>query len=156
MNPIAITVTGHLGADPRSFNLNDGTAGVELRLALDLPPRREGDQGFTRWVKVVAFGTLAATTAKSVRSGDRVTVTADDIGAEAWISNQAGEDGKPRAASQVRLRATDIAVSMRWDTARSGRADRKAARGAAANGQPNDLDGNEQRDMRVLDGVTTS
>ena len=39
MNPITITVTGRLGDDPRTFTTRDGTTGVELRLALDLPSR---------------------------------------------------------------------------------------------------------------------
>jgi hypothetical protein len=39
MNSIAITVTGRLGDDPRTFTTKDGTDGVELRLALDLPSR---------------------------------------------------------------------------------------------------------------------
>ena len=40
MNPISITVTGRLGDDPRTFTTRDGTDGVELRLALDLPVPR--------------------------------------------------------------------------------------------------------------------
>ena len=54
------------------------------------------------------------------------------------------------------LRAREIAVSMRFDTATTGRADRQAARAAAANGEPTDLDSSEQAEMRVLSGVTTS
>jgi hypothetical protein len=41
MNPIAITVTGCLGDDPRTFTTRDDTTGVELRLALDLPSRMQ-------------------------------------------------------------------------------------------------------------------
>jgi single-stranded DNA-binding protein len=156
MNPIAVTVTGTLGADPRSFNLHDGTAGVELRLALDLPPRTSGGREITRWVKVTAYGTLAGCTANSVHKGDRVTVTADDLLAESWISRQPSDDGTPRAGGQVHLRASDIAASMRFDTATTGRAARKAARAAAANGEPNDLEASEQADMKVIAGVTTS
>jgi single-stranded DNA-binding protein len=155
MNPISVTVTGTLGTDPRSFALRDGTAGVELRLALDLPPRGENGREITRWVKVTAFGTLAACTARSVRKGDRVLVTADDFTAEAWIARDPGADG-PQARGQVTLRAREIAVSMRFDTATTGRADRLAARAAAANGEPTDLDTGEQAEMRVLSGVTTS
>ena len=155
MNPIAITVSGTLGADPRSFTVRDNTPGVELRLALDLPPRSETGREITRWVKVTAFGTLAACTAKSVRKGDRLVVTADDFIAEAWIARDPGPDG-PQARGQVALRAREIAVSMRFDTATTGRADRQAARAAAANGEPNDLDTSEQADMRVLNGVTAS
>jgi single-stranded DNA-binding protein len=150
MNPISITVTGRLGDDPRQFTTRDGTDGVELRLALDLPARGSGN-GITRWVKVTAFGVLASRTAKSVRKGDRVTVIADDLTAEAWAHTETKE---PRA--RISLRATDIAASMAFDELRTGYAARKAARLAAANGEPNDLPAGEQAEARVLSGVTTS
>ena len=149
MNPISITVTGRLGDDPRTFSTRDGTDGVELRLALDLPARGSGE-GITRWVKVTAFGILATRTAESVRKGDRVTVLADDLMAEAWAANGSGE---PRA--RVTLRAREIAASMAFDSLRTSYAARKAARAAAANGEPNDLPAGEQAEVRVLRGVTT-
>jgi len=43
MNSISITVTGRLGDDPRQFSTRDGTDGVELRLAVELPGRGGGD-----------------------------------------------------------------------------------------------------------------
>ena len=147
MNPITITVTGRLGDDPRSFTTRDGTAGVELRLAVEIPGR--GDQNLTRWIKVVAFGLLAARTAESVGKGDRVMVTAEDLTAESWLSN---DTHQPRA--RVSLRARDIAASMAFDDLRTGYAARKAARNSAANGQPNDLPASEQADAQVLAGVT--
>jgi single-stranded DNA-binding protein len=147
MNPISITVTGRLGDDPRSFTTRDGTAGVELRLAVEIPGR--GDQNITRWIKVVAFGLLAARTAESVGKGDRVMVTAEDLTAESWLSTDAHQ---PRA--RISLRARDIAASMAFDDLRTGYAARKAARNAAANGQPNDLPASEQADAQVLAGVT--
>jgi single-stranded DNA-binding protein len=150
MNPISITVTGRLGDDPRTFTTRDGTDGVELRLALDLPARGSGD-GITRWVKVTAFGLLATRTASSVGKGDRVTVVADDLTAEAWSASGSGE---PRA--RVTLRAREIAASMAFDTLRTGYAARKSAREAAANNQPSDLPANEQAEARVLGGVTAS
>ena len=149
MNPITVTVTGRLGDDPRSFTTHDGTAGVELRLAIDLPSRT-GDN-ITRWVKVSAYGLLATRTAESVRKGDRVTVIAEDLLAEAWLST--GDEHQPRA--RVTLRAREIAASMAFDTLRTGYAERKAARQAAANGQPTNLPAAEQADARVLAGVTT-
>jgi single-stranded DNA-binding protein len=151
MNPIAITVTGRLGDEPRTFTTRDGTAGVELRLALDLPSRVPGGDGITRWVKVTAFGLLAERSAASVGKGDRVTVIADDLIAEAWAANNSGE---PRA--RVALRAREIAASMAFDGLRTGYAARKAARQAAANGEPNDLSAGEQAEARVLGGVITS
>jgi single-stranded DNA-binding protein len=150
MNPITVTVTGRLGEDPRTFTTRDNTPGVELRLALDLPPRGENGKEITRWVKVTAYGLLASRTADSVGKGDRVTVIADDFIAEAWIARDSGD-----ARGQIALRARDISASMAFDTLRTGYATRKAARAAAANGKPNDLDAGEQADMRVLAGVTS-
>jgi single-stranded DNA-binding protein len=149
MNPITVTVTGRLGDDPRTFTTRDGTSGVELRLALDLPSRVPGGDGITRWVKVTAFGMLAERTAASVGKGDRVTVIADDLMAEAWTSTNSGE---PRA--RVSLRAREIAASMAFDELRTGYAARKAARLAAANGEQTDLPAGEQAEVRILRGVT--
>jgi single-stranded DNA-binding protein len=149
MNPISITVTGRLGDDPRTFTTRDGTDGVELRLALDLPARGSGD-GITRWVKVTAFGLLATRAAESVGKGDRVMVVADDLTAEAWLASGSGE---PRA--RVTLRAREIAASMAFDTLRTGYAARKDARQAAASGDPAGLLAAEQAEVSVLRGVTT-
>jgi single-stranded DNA-binding protein len=151
MNPITVTVTGRLGDDPRTFTTRDGTTGVELRLALDLPSRVPGGDGVTRWVKVTAFGMLAERTAASVGKGDRVTVIADDLMAEAWTSTNSGE---PRA--RVSLRAREIAASMAFDELCTGYAARKAARLAAANGEQTDLPAGEQAEVRVLRGVTAT
>ena len=151
MNPISVTVTGRLGDDPRTFSTRDGTVGVELRLAIDIPSRIPGGDGLTRWVKVTAFGSLAERTAASVGKGDRVTVLADDLLAEAWAANGTEE---PRA--RISLRAREIAASMAFDTLRTGYAARKAAKAAAADGQASDLPAGEQAEARVISGVTTS
>lgn len=151
MNPISITVTGRLGDDPHTFTTRDGSDGVELRLALELPSRSPGRDNITRWVKVTAFGMLASRAAESVRKGDRVTVVADDLMAEAWTANGTGE---PRA--RVTLRAREIAASMAFDSLRTGYTARKAARAAAANEQPNDLPAHEQAEARTLSGVISS
>ncbi len=86
-----------------------------------------------------------------MRKGDRVTVVADDLTAEAWT---ASTNGEPRA--RVALRAREIAASMAFDTLRTGYADRKTARQAAASGEPSDLPAGEQAEARVLRGVTAS
>ena len=103
MNPITVTVTGRLGDDPRTFTTRDGTTGVELRLAVDLPSRVPGGDGITRWVKVTAFRMLAERTAP-VGKGDRVTVIADDLIAEAWAASGSGE---PRARRHPGVRPVD-------------------------------------------------
>jgi single-stranded DNA-binding protein len=155
MNPISITVTGRLGDDPRSFTTQGGTAGVELRLAIEVPRGAGSGDSITRWVKVTAFGVLATRTAESVRKGDRVTVTADDLTAEAWLTKPTA-DTRSEARAGLKLRATDIAASMAFDSLRTGYAARKAQRLAAANGEPNDLPAHEQAEARVLSGVTTT
>ena len=151
MNPISVTVTGRLGDDPRTFSTRDGSLGVELRLAIDIPSRIPGRDGLTRWVKVTAFGSLAERAAASVGKGDRVTVLADDLLAEAWAANGTKE---PRA--RISLRAREIAASMAFDTLHTGYAARKAAKAAAAGGQASDLPAGEQAEARVISGVTTS
>ena len=78
-------------------------------------------------------------------------VTADDMIAEAWAST---DNGEPRG--RVTLRAREIAASMAFDTLVTGYAARKAARLAAANGEPSDLPAGEQAELRVLRGVTTT
>ncbi len=147
MNPIQISVTGRLGDDPRTFRTRDGSDGVELRLAVEIPARGNGDS-VTRWVKITAYGLLATRTAESVRKGDRVTVLADDFIAEAWTATANGE---PRA--RITLRARDIAASMAFDSLRTGYAARRAARAAAANGEPTDLPAHEQAEAEVLAGL---
>jgi single-stranded DNA-binding protein len=155
MNPVSITVTGRLGDDPRSFTTQSGP-GVELRLAVEVPRSSGSGDSITRWIKVTAFGVLAARTAESVRKGDRVTVTADDLMAEAWLSRPASPQDRPEARAGLKLRATDIAASMAFDSLRTGYAARKAQRLAAANGEPNDLPATEQAEMQVLGGVTAT
>lgn len=146
MSPITVTVTGRLGDDPREFTTRDGGPGTELRLAVEIPPRAgSGGGGVTRWIKVVAFGLLATRTAASIRKGDRVTVTADDLTAEAWA---ASGDGDSRAG--VKLLACDIAASMAYDTLRTG----YSARRAGASGEPGNLPAGEAADAQVLAGVT--
>lgn len=93
------------------------------------------------WAWQGSFAKFAA----SVRKGDRVIVTADDMIADAWTNTDTGE-----ARAKITLRAREIAASMAFDTLRTGYAARKAARVAAANGQPNDLPAQEHTLARHL------
>ena len=106
MNPISVTITGRLGDEPRTFTTHTGTTGVELRLALEVPSRIPGADSVTRWVKVIAFGPLAERTAASVGKGDRVTVIADDLMAEAWKATsqrRAAGPGHPAGTGHRRI-----------------------------------------------------
>jgi single-strand DNA-binding protein len=141
---ISVTVTGNLTDDPHTFTTRDTTTGCELRIAVDLPPRTATGDPITRYLKVVTFGVLAIHAAASLHKGDRVTVQGHDLTSEAWT----GTSGEAR--SKVSIRATDIAVSLRYDTATTGRAARTAKQAAAAVTG----DAQAQAEARVLDGVT--
>ncbi len=142
---ITATVTGNLTDDPHTFQTRDNTAGCELRVAVNLPSRTGAGDGITRYLKVVTFGVLASHAAESVRKGDRVTIQGNDLTSEAWLGN----DAEPR--SKVAIRATDIAVSLRFDSVATGRSVRAAQRQAAlAN------DAQAKAEAAVLSGVTTA
>lgn len=121
-----------------------------FRLAIEVAAR--GGESVTRWVKVTAFGLLAVRTAESVRRGDRLTVTADDFIAEAWV----GDNGNGEPRGRITLRARDIAASMARDGLRTGYTARRDSRLAAANGQHTDLPAHEAAEAQVLAGVTAS
>ncbi|HEX9358492.1 MAG TPA: single-stranded DNA-binding protein [Streptosporangiaceae bacterium] len=139
---ITVTVTGNLTDDPHTFQTRDNATGCELRVAVNLPSRIGTGDGITRYLKVVTFGVLAIHAAESVRKGDRVTIQGQDLTSEAWLGNG---DGQPK--SKVAIRATEIAVSLRYDNATTGRAARAAERAA---------DPQAQADAAVLNGVTTT
>jgi single-stranded DNA-binding protein len=144
---ISITVTGVLTYDPSPFTTNSGTAGVSLWLESSIPSRSGGGEGTSRFMKIKAFGPLAANVTESLHRGDRVTVRGTDLRAETWE-----KDGQTRSCAVVT--ASDISPSLLRDTAVTGRAARRAAAQAAADGQQNGLPAAEQADLRVLAGVT--
>jgi single-strand DNA-binding protein len=136
---ITVTVTGNLTDDPHTFQTRDSTTGCELRVAVNLPSRTGTGNDITRYLKVVTFGVLAIHAAESVRKGDRVTICGHDLTSEAWLSTT---DGQPK--SKVAIRATELAVSLRYDRATTGRAAQRAA-------------GRQlHADAAVLNGVTTA
>jgi single-stranded DNA-binding protein len=139
---ITVTVTGNLTDDPHTFTTRDNTTGCELRVAVNLPSRTGTGDGPTRYLKVVTFGVLAIHAAESVRKGDRVTICGHDLTSEAWLGNG---DGQPK--SKVAIRATEIAVSLRYDNATTGRATRAAQHATGPQAQA---------DAAVLNGVTTA
>ncbi len=139
---ITVTVTGNLADDPHPFRLRDGTAGCDLRLAVDIPPRSATDDSPVRYLKVTALGVLASHAIESLHKGDRVTVHGTDLLAEAWVTPA----GEPRA--KVCIRAIEIAASLRFDSVTTGRATRAA--GTAA--RPASAD--RAAELEVLAGVT--
>jgi single-stranded DNA-binding protein len=151
VDPITLTVTGVLYNDPRSYTTGRGNPAVSLWL--EVPPRGSGD-GSSRYLKVVAYGTLATNVAESLRANDRITVRADDVRAETWRDKDKPRDDDASIRSCVTITAREISPSLLHDTARTGSALRRAAREAATSGQSDGLPASERADLRVLDGVT--
>jgi len=136
MNPIQMTVTGHLGEEPRPFQ----TKRRHRRRQPAPGPRGPPLQRFRRQLHPLgqghAFGALARQVAESVHKGERVTVLASDITAETWTGE---EDGKPVPRATIAFRAYEISASMLRDNLTTGYAERKAAaaagKAAGADGQ---------------------
>lgn len=147
MESISITISGTLANHPRPFSTARGTAAVSLWLEVSLPPRGFSGESTSRYMKVLAFGQLAANATESLHASDRITVRADDLRSEAYV-----KDGKARGCAVVI--ATDISPSLLRDTAVTGSSTRRAARTAASTGQVSDLPAGEQADLKVLAGVT--
>jgi Single-strand binding protein family len=155
VDPISLTIDGVLCNDPRPFTTNAGTAGVSLRLEVTLPDRGSSGDSKPRYVKALAFGTLAANVAASLSANDRVTVRADDIRADAWRpKDQPRDDDSIRSCVPVIART--ISPSLMHDTVTTGSTTRRAVRTAAANGQGGDLPAAEQADLQVLAGVAAA
>ena len=114
---IDVTISGNLAADTRLTFLPDGTPVCQFRVLVNRPPvtiRGERVQPAPRPFTVVAFGDLASHAHESLRRGDRVTVRSGDLYAEAWSHR---DTGAPMA--QAKLRASEIALSVRFRTATS-------------------------------------
>jgi hypothetical protein len=153
-DPISITVDGVLFNDPRPFTTNAGTTGVSLWLEVKPPDRGTGGDGKPRYLKALAFGTLATNVAASLSANDRVTVRADDVRPWAWRPKDQPRD-EDSIRSCVSVIARTISPSLMHDTVTTGSATRRAVRAAAANAKGSDLPAGEQADLKVLAGVVT-
>jgi single-strand DNA-binding protein len=145
MDRVSITVTGRLGADPRLETTESGAAKAIMSLAAE---PRNGQDGPTRWFKVVAFKHVATHVAESLHKGDYVTVRADDMYPWTWV-----DDVKKEPRAVMVLLAYDVAASMRFDTLTTGAAVRRAAQAEAAS---ETADPREQADLAVIAGVTAT
>jgi hypothetical protein len=99
MNPISITATGGLGVDPRKFTTRDGTAGVELLLAVEVLLRGTSDS-ISRWVKVTSFGHLASRTAASAVDVARLRQAEDRPAGPPPTGPAPPEPGRPDGRNQ--------------------------------------------------------
>jgi len=151
MEQFSATITGRVADDPYQGVTKAGTAMIALTLQVSTS-LQSGDSGHDSiWVRVIAFGALAARAGESIRINDRVTARVDGLSQQVWISESTG-----KAGGRITFRAFDIAASMQSDTLTTGQAARRAARGTAAACEQSGLPAAEQADLSVLAGVTAN
>jgi hypothetical protein len=155
VDSVSITLDGTLYNDPRPFTTNAGTAGVSLWLELPPPARSHGDAK-SRYLEVIAYGTLATNVAASLRAHDRITVRADDFRARARHDKTRNADDDASIRSFVVVTARDISPSLIHESVITGSSARQATRAAAASEHDSDLPAAEQADLKVLAGVTAT
>jgi Single-strand binding protein family len=154
VDSVSITLDGTLYNDPRPFTTSTGTAGVSLWL--ELPPARSNGDAKSRYLEVIAFGTLATNVAASLRAHDRITVRGDDFRARARHDKTRSADDDAGIRSFVVVTARDISPSLIHESVITGSSARQATRAAAANGNDTGLPAAEQADLKVLAGVTAT
>lgn len=71
----SVQVLGNLGADPELRHTQDGTAVVNMRIAVN-EPKKIGDKWgeHTEWIRVAVFGKTAENCARYLRKGRQVFV----------------------------------------------------------------------------------
>ncbi len=84
---------GHVGADPETMFLDDGTQKTQFNVATS---KGSGDKKETTWVRVVSWRKLAELSERYVRKGMLVYVTGN-LSASPWL----GKDGQARVTVEV-------------------------------------------------------
>ncbi|MBC3191679.1 single-stranded DNA-binding protein [Pseudonocardia sp. C8] len=103
---IPVTITGHLGQDPKFYS-KDGSASA-VRVSVAFTPRefdrRRGDwvQRPTVWHDVVAFGQLADNVHASLRKGDPVIVVGK------LRDNSYTRESRQEGGEDILVRRTDL------------------------------------------------
>jgi single-strand DNA-binding protein len=111
-----ITIHGNLTASPTvRRNADTGRTAVSFAVAVN---SRRYDRRHEQYVdrpavfhRVVCFGELAENAAATLTRGMAVTVTGQ------FADDSYVPDGRDSAVRQIRLEASDVAVSLRWATA---------------------------------------
>ena len=110
MNTDTITLTGHVGTEPRHLISNDGLPITSFRVATN-PRRYDSDTnewvaGETNWYTVTCFRELAIHTARSISKGDAVIV-----GGTLHVREWEKDD---RKGTSVEVDAQSIGLDLRF------------------------------------------
>ncbi|WP_347352574.1 single-stranded DNA-binding protein [Intrasporangium sp.] len=126
MNEIKVTVHGNVVTDPTPRAARNGSVYTTFRVATT-PYRRTADGSYadlgTSFYSVIAFDTVAANAAVSVRKGQPVII-------EGNLSTKTYTDRDGVSHSSVEVEAHHIGHDLRWGRASFERVSRAAALGA--------------------------
>ena len=111
-----VSFVGNVGADPDFRVINSGTAVCSLRVAIP-----QGKDKESAWVEVTCWDTLAENVAESVTKGDRIAVQGR-VTEDKWEDKNTGDK-----RSKIKIIADDVALSLKFATGQSQRAERRDA-----------------------------
>ena len=104
--------SGNVGSEPEMIFTASGDpiAVTTFSVAINNGKTADGQDREPTWVRVTVWRGLAEVVAKYVQKGDKVTVTANQIKAGAWIDKQSGQ---ARASIEVTAREVDFGGNRR-------------------------------------------
>ena len=108
MNEPQISLTGHLGADPKLRTTAAGVPVADFRVAVTQRRKvgeAEWEDGETIWFGVTTWRALAENVASSLHKGDRVTV-AGRLAQQSWVK----EDGS--LGTTLEVDASSVGVDL--------------------------------------------
>jgi len=115
-----LTFTGNVGNDPEMKYTSNGDplAVTTFSVAINNGKTADGQDRQPTWVRVTVWRGLAEIVAQYVKKGDKVTITANQIKANAWTDKQSGE---ARASIEVTAREVDFSGNRREERSGNGR-----------------------------------
>ena len=133
-----MTFTGNVGNEPelKYTSTGDPLAVTTFSVAINNGKTADGQDRQPTWVRVTVWRGLAEVVAQYVKKGDKVTITANQIKANAWLDKQSGE---ARASIEVTAREVDFSGNRREERSGNGRSNAVVTDDYAAPRNPGDI-----------------
>jgi len=137
------TLVGRLATDPDMRYTQSGTPVARFRLAVDKPPRGEGQERGADFLTIVAFGRQAEIIGQFLDKGSQVAVMGH-VSARQWEA----QDGQRRESVEIIAQRVEF-LESRADAERR-RSQAPAAAAAAGGGEPPPADDVEPADDDIF------
>jgi single-strand DNA-binding protein len=118
---MSTTIIGRLTADPEIKFTGNGNAVVNFSVAVN---RKKGEEEYTSFFDVTAWGTLAQNVADSLHKGDRVIVDGE-------LTQDRFESKDGKKLSKVVLNANSVGAELRFASASVRSNERKESNNSA-------------------------